>query len=476
MRVSEYFNLNKTQPSLDFVDVDVENDVRLFIDPRAFITIPSDWGNECIALIRDYFSVLLRAIRENNKSTGLYLLANLKEPKETGLGLSVQGRKGRGVGFERSEDLWEALCRSEAVQSGLVEDLEDTALMIEGIGPDMISDITTNVIREPLIEYTQAVCQVYGIPIQQDIPSGPLWNPRDHSWISNFVHLPSGEQGKLILVPKIIIRYNMTYDPDEYYRYYLLEELRNEELSSNSGLVEILKNGTRRVTKKALIGKYGTGKAVLVEQTLSHPDALRRYHSDKRLPNHPLSHIELMRDPEKDIPNWDQLLRNVLNLNPGTGDADNYEKAIESLLYALFYPALVNPESQHKIHEGRKRIDITFTNTANEGFFKWLSQHYRSPYIFVECKNYGREIGNPEIDQLSGRFSPLRGQCGILACRSFENNNLVLKRCRDTAIDQRGYIIALEDSDLVTLVEQARRPGQDIEFPLLRERFERLIM
>ena len=59
MRVSEYFNLNKTQPSLDFVDVDVENDVRLFIDPRAFITIPSDWGNECIALIRDYFSVLL---------------------------------------------------------------------------------------------------------------------------------------------------------------------------------------------------------------------------------------------------------------------------------------------------------------------------------------------------------------------------------------------------------------------------------
>jgi hypothetical protein len=476
MRVSEYFNLNRTQPSLDFVDVDVENDIRLFIDPRSFIAIPSDWGNECIALIRDYFSVLLRAIRGNNKERGLYLLGNLKEPKETGLGLSVQGRKGRGVGFERSEDLWEALCRSEAVQSGLVEDLEDTVLMIEGIGPDIISDITTNVIREPLIEYTQAVCQVYGIPIQQDIPSGPLWNPRDHSWVSNFVNLPSGENGKFILVPKIIIRYKITYDPGEYYRYYLLEELRNVELSANSGLVEVLKNNKRRVTTKALIEKYGTGKAVLVEQTLNHPDALRRYRSDKRLPIPPLSHIEFMRDPEKDIPNWEQLLNNVLNLTPGTADADNYEKAIEALLYALFYPALVNPESQHNIHEGRKRIDIKFANTANTGFFKWLSQHYRSPYVFVECKNYGREIGNPAIDQLAGYFSPLRGQCGILVCRSFENKDRVLERCRDSAIDHRGYIIALEDADLVTLVTQARQPNADIEFPLLRERFERLIM
>ena len=59
MRVSEHFELDETQPSLDFVDVDVENDVRLFIDPRAFVGISSEWGTECVALVRDYFSIIL---------------------------------------------------------------------------------------------------------------------------------------------------------------------------------------------------------------------------------------------------------------------------------------------------------------------------------------------------------------------------------------------------------------------------------
>lgn len=335
MRVSEYFDLGETQPSLDFVDADIENDVRLFVDPRAFVGISSEWGTECVALIRDYFSILLGAVCSNDRRA-LKLLGDLREPNETGLGLSIQGKRGRAVGDERAEDLWKALRRSEAVASGLIEDLEDTILMIYGFGRDIISDITTNILREPLIEYTQTMCQVYGIPIQEGIPSGPLWNPRTSCWYQKLVDLPLVNKDKLILVPKIFVRIKTTYDAGEYYTHYLLEELRSEELSANSGLVQVLKNGMRRVTSKALKKKYGTGKSVLVEQTLRHPDALRRYRNEKRLPSFPLSHIDLMRDPEKDIPDWDNLLNGVVILNPGKTDATVYEKAIQSLLYALF--------------------------------------------------------------------------------------------------------------------------------------------
>jgi len=52
MRVSEYYSLNMNQPSLDFVDVDINNDVTLFVDPRAFLLNNSDWGHECTALTR----------------------------------------------------------------------------------------------------------------------------------------------------------------------------------------------------------------------------------------------------------------------------------------------------------------------------------------------------------------------------------------------------------------------------------------
>lgn len=51
-----------------------------------------------------------------------------------------------------------------------------------------------------------------------------------------------------------------------------------------------------------------------------------------------------------------------------------------------------------------------------------------------------------------------------------------MQRCRDTADDQRGFIIALEDSDLVDLVAVARKGNEEMEFALLRQRFERLIM
>jgi hypothetical protein len=40
------------------------------------------------------------------------------------------------------------------------------------------------------------------------------------------------------------------YDADEYHRHFLLEHLRSVELDANSALVELLRNGRRRVTKK----------------------------------------------------------------------------------------------------------------------------------------------------------------------------------------------------------------------------------
>ncbi len=154
------------------------------------------------------------------------------------------------------------------------------------------------------------------------------------------------------------------------------------------------------------------------------------------------------------------------------------QKAVEALITALFYPILVHPIPQHEIHDGRKRIDITYSNMASMGFFEWLSKHHPSGNVFFECKNYGREIGNPELDQLSGRFSMNRGKFGLVVCRSLENRPVFEKRCRDTAQDQRGFILALDDEDLASLVE-ARQKHFDEDFfalPLFRERFQRLVM
>jgi hypothetical protein len=171
----------------------------------------------------------------------------------------------------------------------------------------------------------------------------------------------------------------------------------------------------------------------------------------------------------------DRLLSDVLQLTPGPGDADGYEKAVEALLTALFYPVLVNPVVQHEIHEGRKRIDVTYTNMAVAGFFKWLATHYPAAHVFVECKNYGREIGNPELDQLSSRFSPTRGQFGLLVCRHFTDKDLFITRCRDTAMDGRGFIIPLDDEDLSALVAGRQADPIFLDLQMLRERFRAIV-
>jgi len=477
-RVSTYFKLDRKQPSLDFVDVSIRDDARVFIDPRALRMLPSLWGQHCVSLVQSFFNALLAAIKENNESVGTTLLSGLHEPNETHLGLSRGRSQGRALGAGLAKNLWKALRDSEAAKSGLLEDLEDTILLIEGISNDVISDVTTNIIRRPLIEYTQRMCTQYGIPMEDGVDSGALWDSGTQTWSNSLLQLPVTKHGKLLLVPKAIVRRRMEYDEQEYYRNYILPYLMDAELNANTQLVRLLKNGRRRVCKKDVAEKYGGGKRMVLEKTLRHPEILDDYRQTKRkAPRIPLGHYD-MADSEigGETPDWDGLIKAVTELPTGKADASRYENAIERLLTALFYPSLADPVIQHEIHDGRKRIDITYTNMARHGFFQWVSMHYPAPHIFVECKNYGTDVANPELDQISGRFSPSRGRVGILVCRAFTDKRLFFARCQDTAHDDRGYVVALDDSDLLELVNAHKQNDMNMEFALLKQRFDGLIM
>ena len=231
-----------------------------------------------------------------------------------------------------------------------------------------------------------------------------------------------------------------------------------------------------RVTKKSVADKYGRSKKLAREVTTRHPDVLERYRSESATRRQPPTHEELADVLDVDPPNWAVLLDAVRDTPPGAADADRYHRAVQALLSALFYPSLVNPQREFPIHDGRKRIDITFTNEAHQGFFAWAHDKVvPAPYVFVECKNYGSEIANPEIDQIACRFSPRRGQLGIVCCRGFVDRERWQKRCKDTAQDDRGFVLTLSDDDLAALVEERRTAGTTWEFELLREQLQQLV-
>lgn len=236
-RASEEFKLGRSQSTLDFVDVDVEGDTPLFVDPRALRLVPTPWGHLCVSLVQDFFRTVLAAIRGGRMDEAWTLLAGLREPNETHLGLSRGKAKGSGLGPGLAAVMRDALAETDAAISGDVQDLEEAALLVPLIDRDRISDITINLIREPLIEYTQLAAEHYEIPLEQDVDSGPLWDSGRSEWTSRFERLPVTETGKLLLVPKSIVRRDLDYRSDEYRDHYLLTYVQEAELAAGGELV-----------------------------------------------------------------------------------------------------------------------------------------------------------------------------------------------------------------------------------------------
>ena len=78
------------------------------------------------------------------------------------------------------------------------------------------------------------------------------------------------------------------------------------------------------------------------------------------------------------------------------------------------------------------------------------------------------------MDQLQGRFSPSRGRVGLLVFRTLADKELLVTRCRDTAQDDCGFILPLDDVDLKQLVGHRKAPPTGLG--PLKDRFDALVM
>lgn len=463
-RFSQYFCLGKTQAELDFVDVFINDDIPLFIDPFVFKLCDDAWSIECNDLIIDFFTTVINAIKNNRSQYARELLEHLSEPQETHLGVSKNSVSGKGVSGKQANDLYDKLSTSKAVQSGNITDISDCELMITGIGFDKVSDITTNIIREKLISYTQEQCNLHGIPMRP-VPSGKLWSPTEKRWINGkYVDLPVADGKRIILVPKSHVVHKMTLFSKELYEIDILEYIQAEQVKAMTSLVEVLKNGKRRVTKKRLKEQeeYRMSKEFIYAFCDRHPEILEQYKQRKIQSG--ITKVTF--DDVDEISVANALIDTLKQIPPGNSHASAFHSLSIGILEFLFHPHLMYPKKEHEVHEGRKRIDITFNNAATNGFWYQIrtANNINATTIMIECKNYTHDIKNPELDQISGRFSHQRGWFGIILSRHFDNKQLFVQRCRDTASDGRGIILCMDDEDIITLlnfIKQRKRTEID---------------
>jgi hypothetical protein len=205
MKLSHHFQLGTSQHELDFVDIDLDTDTPLFIDPQILGTRTDTWSMDASRSIRSFFRYFLTLVRQANQQQALNLFLRLGEPNETRLGLSRGRSQGRGVGPEDAQKLFDSLIQSRAVTTGLVEDVEDCRIFVPGIDRDKTSDMATNIIRGHLIAYTQRQCRLWRIPLTAGVTSGNTWNRAERSWHEEHTEMLVVNGRKLLLVPKSVV-------------------------------------------------------------------------------------------------------------------------------------------------------------------------------------------------------------------------------------------------------------------------------
>lgn len=467
-RFSETFGLNKTQGELDFVDIDLEGDTPLYLDPYALTTRDDEWSVDCHELVSSFFETVLEAVRTKNRQLGAQLMRHLGEPEETMLGVSSQGNKGRGIGAIQAAELFDALADSVAAKTGLLEDLSDFALFIPQIGRDKISDMTTNIIRGPLIQYTASQCRLYGIPLA-NVPSGFFWDADKRQWRQEYTNLPVHAGKKFLLVPKHAVRYQVGVDHAAYRSKFVLEFLQAEHLRADDGLVTTIKNKKGVITRKVVYKKtvdqeYPSDKNFLAEFSKTHPKVIDDYRESLKLSSSQIPQLASHDISEPALAR--HLTAKLQAIHPGAKEASVYHNLMIGIVSFLFFPNLIYPHKEFEINQGRKRIDIIYTNGKDSGLFYRISldQHVKANIIHVECKNYSDDIANAEFDQLLGRFDPNRGRFGLLLYRFADKPAAVLQRAKDAARAGQGIVLPVDDAFVInalSLIENGRRASVD---------------
>ena len=94
----------------------------------------------------------------------------------------------------------------------------------------------------------------------------------------------------------------------------------------------------------------------------------------------------------------------------------------------------------------------------------------------VECKNYSRDINNPEMDQLAGRFGVNRGRFGLLVSRTIDDLDTLILRCADAYTDGRGLMIPLSDDDLRQMLSNRANGSREPYDYILSNRLRQIAM
>ncbi len=209
---SDYFNIPSAKlESYGCLDICINSDLPLFIDPFLLFASEKKEYQQLHNKIVGHLIELKRIALDKTNTANLKLF-QFPEIKQNWLGLSKYGNAGKGLGPKFANNIINAFngfysnFGDETISS--TSHIEKLTLVGKGIGKDFISDFTTNLIFEYLLEYTESFAVKHLQPSQtKKFSPRCKFDTRFNTWMPREFTLPYFylEDGDFILLTPVDI-------------------------------------------------------------------------------------------------------------------------------------------------------------------------------------------------------------------------------------------------------------------------------
>jgi hypothetical protein len=420
-RLTDHFRIPLTQDEADFAIPFLDEDIPLCVDPFLLWKSPSQQDQSLHTFLLTAFNHLGWMVKNGSSDQAERILMVASECEEVALGFSGT-RKGSRIGAVAATKILTLFSEVPQIAAHGFSHFEEIQLYVDQIGRDRISDITCNLLKSFLIDYTIDRCEVHGIPTNDTIVESVYVNNTVH-FRPETVKLPTNPNtGKgTILVPKRWLRSAPWISQDQYISEYFK--------ANADGTAPLL-------TDRVKILNYNRHNYDLVQ---SYVKSKERVQADCR--NDPLF---------KPIPvlSIDRKIKLLDSLPSGKeNDADKkYEDLIVQIMASMLYPHLDFAQEQVRTDSGVLIRDLVFYNNRKLDFLADIYDKYGSQQIVMEMKNV-KEVDRDHLNQLNRYLNDNFGKFGILITRN-DLQRSMFKNTVDLWSGQRRCILVLTDADV----------------------------
>lgn len=274
-----------TDTDIEFFDIDISGDTKKFVDPYCINQSSSSTSIKAQYCIKVFLKELLNAIENQNDTLAEYLCSRFNEPTGTRLGYSTIKKDGSGAGKYLSSLFLAQLKKiRHLIQAGIFNNLEECSLLCDELKYDRISDITIDIIKLPLIEFTQEQCHKYGISLRKTKGKLKYFCPLTVQWKSDYFELPHIDDTDefLILIPRTFIPKRPIYNPMYFYTNTAQEHFKKDAIFKNASCISRDRKGNIQVLTKDLktCEDYKPNKENIKRSILEKPELLVKFRNE----------------------------------------------------------------------------------------------------------------------------------------------------------------------------------------------------